>query len=139
MIHCVLLPESGCGVKDGWCDRGVSVVAHGASPPSLDRCFFFFEATVLLTWEQRGACQEVQSWRVHVTSFDRWRDAGSRVTERAAEQERRKVSIISDDSSFCARRMTARQAFVPAFRTHCACVQISVFELQHFGCGCGCF
>ena len=66
-------------------------------------------------------------------------DAGSRVTERAAEQERRKVSIISDDSSFCARRMTARQAFVPAFRTHCACVQVSVFELQHFGCGCGCF
>ena len=44
---------------------------------------FFFEATVLLTSEQRCACQEMQSWRVHVTSFDRWRDTGSRVTERA--------------------------------------------------------
>ena len=37
---------------------------------------------MLLTSEQRCACQEMQSCRVHVTSFDRWRDAGSRVTER---------------------------------------------------------
>ena len=81
-------------MKDGSCIRQVSVetgrqcrrsqrsaLARSASPPSLDR--FFFEATVLLTSEQRCACQEMQSWRVHVTSFDRWRDAGSRVTERA--------------------------------------------------------
>ena len=64
---------------------------------------------------------------------------------RASDQERRMISIISDDSSFCARRLTARQAFVPAYRTHnvsfaghfdCACVQIPVFEFQHLGCGC---
>ena len=63
---------------------------------------------------------------------------------RASEQERRQVSIISDDGSFCARRLTARQVCVPAYRTHIvgfacyfdrACV-ISVHEFQHFGCGC---
>ena len=42
----------------------------------------------------------------------------------------------------------ARQAFVPAYRSHIvgfacyfgrACVQMSGLELQHFGCGCGFF
>ena len=56
--------------------------------------------------------------------------------------------VPSDDGCFCARRMTARQAFVPACRTHIvgfacyfgrACVQISGLEFQHFGCGCGFF
>ena len=51
------------------------------------------------------------------------------------------VFVPSDDGCFCARRLTARQAFVPAYRTHIvgfacyfdrACVQISAFEFQHF-------
>ena len=55
---------------------------------------------------------------------------------------------VSDHGSFCARRLTARQAFVPANRTHSvsftgyfdrACVHMSVFEFHHIGCGCGCF
>ena len=55
------------------------------------------------------------------------------------------VFVPSDDGCFCAGRLTARQAFVPAYRTYnvgfaCyfgrACVQISVFEFHHFGCGC---
>ena len=83
LIHRVLLRESGCEVKDGWCDRGVrlepgrqcrrsqrSALTHGASPPSLDRSFFV-ETTVLLTSEQCCASQEMQSWRVHVASFDK--------------------------------------------------------------------
>ena len=58
------------------------------------------------------------------------------------------VFVPSEDGCFCARRMTARQAFVPAYRTHIvgfasyfgrACVQISAFEFHHFGCGCGFF
>ena len=55
------------------------------------------------------------------------------------------VFVPSEDGCFCARRMTARQAFVPAYRTHIvgfacyfgrACVQISAVEFHHFGCGC---
>ena len=58
------------------------------------------------------------------------------------------VFVPSDDGCFCARRMTARQAFVPACRTHIvgfacyfgrACVQMSGLEFQHVGCGCGFF
>ena len=89
-----------------------------ASPPFwID--VFFFAATVLLTWEQRCACQEMQSCRVHVTSFDRLRDAGSRVTERARrnrDDDRFQSSQMT--ALFCARRLTARQAFVPAYCTH---------------------
>ena len=82
-------------MNDELCNRGVRVeigrqcrrsqrcaLTHGASPPSLDRSFFI-ETTVLLTSEQWCACQEMQSWRVHVASFDRWSEFGSRVTERA--------------------------------------------------------
>ena len=51
------------------------------------------------------------------------------------------VFVPSDDGCFCARRLTARQACVPAYRSHIvgfacyfdrACVQISVYEVQHF-------
>ena len=58
------------------------------------------------------------------------------------------VFVPSDDGCFCAGRLTARQAFVPAYRTPIvgfacyfdrACVQTSAFEFHHFGCGCGSF
>ena len=67
---------------------------------------------------------------------------------RASEQERRQISIISDDGSFCARRLITWQGCIRAYRTHIvdvachfdrACVQISVYEFQHFGCWCACF
>ena len=56
--------------------------------------------------------------------------------------------VPSDDGCLCARRLTARQEFIPAYHTHIvgfacyfgrACVQMSVYEFQHFGCGFGCF
>ena len=59
------------------------------------------------------------------------------------------VFVPSGDGCFCAGRWTARQAFVPAYRTPIvgfacyfdrACEQIAAFEFHHFGCGCGfCF
>ena len=61
-----------------------------------------------------------------------------------SKQERRQVSIISDDGSFGARRFPACHAFPPAYRIQIvgfvcysdgAHMQISVFEFQHFGCG----
>ena len=57
-------------------------------------------------------------------------------------------SFLQMTAVFCARRLTASQACVPAYRTHIvgfacyfdrACVQISVYEFQPFGCGVGFF
>ena len=58
--------------------------------------------------------------------------------------ERRQFSIIPDDSSFGARRLPVCHAFVSPYRIHIvgfvcrsdsACLQISVLQFQHFGCG----
>ena len=81
-------------------------------------------------------------------SIFRQRDAGSRVTERVRpSRSDHRFQSSQMTALFCARRLTARQAFVPAYRTRIvgfagyfdrACVQTSVFEFQHLDCGCGC-
>ena len=80
--------------------------------------FFFKEATVLFTSKQWCACQEMQSLRGHVTSFDRCRDSRSRVTERSRpsrNDDRFQSSQMT--ALLCARRLNARQGFIPAYRT----------------------
>ena len=68
----------------------------------------------------------------------------SRHHPRVSKPERRQATIISDDGSFCARRLPACHTFPLAYRIKIvgfvcysddADLQISVIEFQHFGCG----
>ena len=68
----------------------------------------------------------------------------SRHHPRVSKPERRQVTIISGDGSFCARRLPVCHTFPPAYRIQIvgfvcysdgAHMQISVFEFRHFGCG----
>ena len=123
-------------------------VANAFLVHRLLTCSFHSLASTLLSRLETVACDSIVHRTDGLAIHGRWFfvevSFSSSADPALVGRWRLPSASISDDGSFCARRLTARQAFVPAYRTHIvgfacyfdrACVQMSVFEFQHFGCG----